>query len=274
MPGEPDPAAKVDPTIGIDRWFEIASVNSSCRYIRRRIVSAMPPGARPWIRPDTVTVIVGSCRIRASMRASAWTNARSSPDAIAGMPPARSNAATVTARLAPAASVWRGQGSAGSGSSLAASWSCNFVSSHSSASSAWRCAGISAASVGSTATRPHTRSAPAASDRRFRSIQSGRDDGIGIRCQKYAVVTRKFGGVFHCQPARIAGVGGNRRECVDSNYSGYGRRSTTLGPSQRCRRYSCWPAGAPHRLASSAVRARKDKPRYDRLRPWQGSRQR
>jgi hypothetical protein len=36
------------------------------RCIRRRMVSAMPPGARPIVRADTDTTTDGSCRIRAS----------------------------------------------------------------------------------------------------------------------------------------------------------------------------------------------------------------
>ena len=43
------------------------------------------------------------------------------------------------------------------------------------------------------------------------------DDSIGVRCQKYAVVTREFGGVCHGQPARIAGVGGHFGKGMDSD---------------------------------------------------------
>ena len=222
----------------------------------------MPPGARPWIRPDTVTVIVGSCRIRASMRASAWTNARSSPDAIAGIPPARSNAATVTARLAPAASAWRGQGSTGSGSTPCSKLVQQFCQSHSSASSAWRCDGISAASVGSTATRPHTRSAPAASDLEIPldPIRRGRRyrHPLSEACRRDPQVRRHIPlpAAVHCQRSLQS-----PRMCGRGHADGYGRQiGQRIGQAQRSCRHSCWPAGTPHRLASSAVRARKDKP--------------
>ena len=48
--------ADMHPSAGSRR----SSVNSSCRQIRRRIVSAIPPGARPSMRPETVTLTVGS----------------------------------------------------------------------------------------------------------------------------------------------------------------------------------------------------------------------
>ena len=88
-----------------DAGSTCSSVNSSCCTIRRRIASAMPPSARPTMRPDTITSINGSWRTRASIIHSALTKARSSPAGIAGMPPTRMNASTVTARLAPDASV-------------------------------------------------------------------------------------------------------------------------------------------------------------------------
>ena len=109
--------------------------------------------------------------MRASIHRSALTKARSSPTATGGMPPARSNAATVTARLAPGASVCRGHGSAGSGSSRSAIRSRSSASLHSSASSACRWGGMQAASAGSMAALPQTASAPAAMADKFRSTQ-------------------------------------------------------------------------------------------------------
>ena len=133
--------------------------------MRRRIVSAMPPGARPWIRPETVTVIAGSCRIRASMRASSWTNG-----AVLAERDGRNSAGTIECRNC--------DGEAGAGR-LGMTWPgihriritpCGKLVQQFRQGAFERivgvemCGSVTCCLVGSTATRPHTRSAPASSN--------------------------------------------------------------------------------------------------------------
>ena len=61
---------------------------SSGAVIRRRIVAAIPPAARPSKRPETTTRHSRECLTRASIFRSAVMNARSSPVGTFGMPPA------------------------------------------------------------------------------------------------------------------------------------------------------------------------------------------
>jgi len=150
-----------------------ASSISSGLIIRRRIVSAMPPTARPRIRPETTTRASVECRMRASTRRRASQKARSSPNATAGIPPARLYASAVTAMLAPECSLWRGQGSNASGSSRALISSNKAAYAHSRASSSCSFDGIRAASTGSISMRPATASTPFRSSARFASIQLG-----------------------------------------------------------------------------------------------------
>ena len=98
-----------------------------------------------------------------------------------------SNAETVTARLAPAASVWRGQGSAGSGSSRGSNLVLQF------------CQLAFKSIVGMEMRRDecclgwidrHPSAHQIGAGRQGQEVALDpirRDDGIGIRCQKYAV---------------------------------------------------------------------------------------
>ena len=235
----------------------------------------MPPGARPWIRPDTVTVIVGSWRIRASMRASAWTNARSSPDAnrrnAAGALECRNGDGEAgTGRLGMARPGIRGV-RIKPGSKLVLQF-CQL---------AFKCiVGVEMrwdeCCLGWIDRHPSAHQIGAGRQGQEVTLDPiRRDDGIGIRCQKDAVVTREFGGVCHCQPrAHCRRWRPLPRRCGLGCAADTEGAPTAPGQPRRCGRYSCWPARGPHRLAWSAGRAPKDKPRYDQLRPWRGSRQR
>ena len=157
------------------------------------------------------------------MRASAWTNARSSPDATAGMPPTRSNAATVTARLAPAASVCRGHGSAGIRIKPVAA----IRSSNLGQLAFQRIVGVemcrNECRLGGIERHPSAHQIGARRQGQEVALDPIlRDDGIGVRCQKYAVGTRQFSGGLPCQPARIAGVGGHLAKVWTRMCSGYG----------------------------------------------------
>ena len=235
----------------------------------------MPPGARPWMRPDTVTVIVGSCRIRASMRASAWTNARSSPDA-----DRRNAAGAIECRNSDGEAGPRRLGMAWPGirgiriepgSNLVLQFCQLALKRIVGVEMRWdKCC------LGWIDRHPSAHQIGAGRQGQEVALDPiRRDDGIGVRCQKYAVVTRKFGSGCHCQPARIAGAGGGCREGVGSDVQRIrkadrqrlgnrgGAVDTVVGQQQDRIGLPCLPC----------ERA-KTRPRYGQLRPWQGSRRR
>ena len=235
----------------------------------------MPPRARPIVRADTDTTTDGSCRIRASMRASARTNARSSPDGSAGMPPARRNAAGVTARLAPAASVWRGRGSAGSGSSLSAIRSSSSINRHSSASSTWRWTGMSTASDGWSTDSPAHNIGTRGDRLEIALNPVRRRHGVGVRRQENAIRPHPLFREAHCQadaPDRHwrAELGSHGMP----HPTGRAAPAPSRTQSRALHHCNCWQVPPRREAGMSGEPTREDKPQCVRPHPSREAQQR
>ncbi len=217
MPGEPDPPAEVDPTKGINRRFEIRIGE----FVLPANPAAYRVGHATWrTTVDTPRDGDRDRRIMPDTR----IHARECLDkrAVLAERDGRNSAGTIECR--------NGDGEAGAGR-LGMTWpgirriritpcgklvqqfrQCAFERIVGMEMCRYKCClgGIdrhpSAHQIGAGRQRPEIPLDPI-----------GRDDGIGIRCQKHAVATRKLGSIFHGQPPCIAGARCNRRECVDAN---------------------------------------------------------